>query len=171
MQGAVSSASIHRPGFGSWLLSNVLGIIVGVVASLPPTALYWVLVDAYIENSGGDALTFGTAFICGLLNLVAVFAGWLVYAGVVHSRMSEWANRNVIVTVVGVQGLVLSLVAVNGVVSLISLGVALLLLPVIFMQVRDRDPGRVTVLIIAGLLAAAAIAGPIIALESELRPL
>jgi hypothetical protein len=44
-------------------------------------------------------------------------------------------------------------------------------LPVIFMQARDRDPGRVTVLIVGGLLGAAAVAGPIIALGSELRPL
>jgi hypothetical protein len=171
MEGAMSSADVHQPGYGGWLLSNFLGFVVGGLASLPPTALYWVLVTAYIDNSGGDALTFGTAFVCGSLSVIAVFLGWLLYTSVVHSRMSEWANRNVIATIVGVSGLVFSLVAIDGTLGAAGLVLTLLVLPVIFMQARDRDPGRVTVLIVGGLLGAAAVAGPIIALGSELRPL
>lgn len=165
-------AYIHRPGYGRWLLSNFLGIILSVLASLLPAVLYWVMLDAYIANSKGDALTLGTALVCVPLSVCAVFAGWLVYAGVVHSRMSEWANKNVVLTVVGIAGLMLSAMAVNGVVAFIGIALCLLLLPLIFMRVGDRDPGRGTVLVLGAVLAAAAAAvGPLVALASEIRPL
>jgi hypothetical protein len=171
VEAAVSTAYVHRPGYGSWLLSNLLGIVVGVLASLPPALLYGVMVDAYIDTSGGDALTFGTAFICGSLSLIAVFVGWLVYAEVLHSRMSEWTSKNLVLTVVGIQGVALSLIPVSGALSLIVTVVAFLLVPVILMQLGDRDPGRVAVIAVGAVLAVLAVVGPIIALGSEIRPL
>jgi hypothetical protein len=170
MEAAVAAPHVHRPSYGSWLLSNVLGLIVGVLASLPPALLYSVMVDEYITNTEGDPLTFGTAFICGSLSLIAVFAGWLAYVGVVNSRMSEWANRNLVATVVGVQAVALSLIPVSGILSLVVLVLAVLLLPLVFLALGDRDPGRVTVLAVAAVLALLAVAGPIIALAAEIRP-
>jgi hypothetical protein len=171
MQGAVvASPQVHRPSYGSWLLSNLLGIVVGILASLPASLLYLVMVDAYIENSEGDPLTFGTAFICGALSLIAVFAGWLVYAGVIYSRMSEWTSRDLVLTVVGVQGLALSLVPINGLLGLLVIVLAFLLLPLVFMWVGDRNPGRTAPIVIGVVLAILAVAGPVIALGSEIRP-
>ena len=167
---AVAVPDVHRPSYGSWLLSNVLGVLVGVLASLPAALLYAVMVDAYLTNSEGDPLTFGTAFICGSLSLIAVFAGWIAYAGVVHSRMAEWTNGHLVATVVGVQAVALSLLPVSGILSLILLVVAVLLLPLVFMAMDDRDPGRVTVLAVAAVLAVLAAAGPVIALGAEIRP-
>ena len=170
MEAVLTAPEVHRPGYGSWLLSNLLGIIVGVLASLPALLLYAAMIDAYLTNSDGDPLTFGTALICGSLSVIAVLAGWLVYAGVIYSRMSEWTNWNLVATVVGVQGLALSLVPFNGYLGLLVLAVAFLLLPLIFMQVADRDPGRVTPLVIGAVLVLLAVAGPVIALSSETRP-
>jgi hypothetical protein len=170
MQGAIAVPEVHRPSYGSWLLSNVLGLIVGVLASLPAALLYAVMVDEYITNSEGDPLTFGTAFICGALSLVAVFAGWLAYAGVVHSRMAEWTSRNLVATVVGVQAVALSLIPVSGILSLLVLVLAVLLLPLAFMAMADRQPGRGTVLAVAAVLAVLAVAGPVVALAAEIRP-
>jgi hypothetical protein len=166
----VSPAYIHRPGYGRWLLSCSLGIVLSVVASLPPALFYWVMLDAYIANSEGEALTFGTALICVPACVCAVFAGWLVCAAVVHGRMTEWANMNLVLTVVGFVGLVLSLIAVNGGLGFIGVVLSLLLVPVIFMGVGDRDPGRVTVRVVGAVLALAAVAGPLVALASETRP-
>lgn len=170
MEAAVSTGIVHRPSYGTWLLSNFLGIIIGLLASVPPALLYWVMVDAYIDNSGGDALVFGTAFICGSLSLITTFAGWLVYAAVIHSRMSEWTNANLVRTVVGIQGLALSLLSVNGFLSLLISLLAFLLLPLVFMQIGDRDPGRTPVIVIGVVLAVLAVIVPIIALSSEIRP-
>ena len=77
MEAVLTTQEVHRPGYGSWLLSNLLGIIVGVLASLPATLLYIARLDAYLKNSNGDPLTFGTALICGSLSVIAVLAGWL----------------------------------------------------------------------------------------------
>ena len=170
MEAAVVAADVHRPSYGSWLLSNLLGVVVGVLAALPPTLLYAVMVDAYLTNSEGDPLTFGTAYICGSLSLIAVFAGWIAYSGVVHSRMSEWTNRHLVATVVGVQAVALSLVPLSGFLALIVLVLAVALLPLAFMALGDRDPGRVTMLVVAAVLALLAVAGPIIALGGEVRP-
>ena len=166
----VSPAYIHRPGYGRWLLSCSLGIVLSVAASLLPASFYWVMLDAYVTNSEGEALTFGTAFVCVPPCVTAVFVGWLVCAAVVHSRMTEWANLNLILTVVGVVGLVLSLIAVNGGLSFIGVVLSLLLVPAIFMGVGDRDPGRVTVRVVGVVLALAAVAGPLVALSSETQP-
>jgi hypothetical protein len=166
----VSPAYIHRPGYGRWLLSCSLGIVLGVVASVLPALFYWVMLDAYIANSEGEALTFGTAFICVPPCVCAVFAGWLVCAAVVHGRMTEWATMNLVLTVVGLVGLVLSLLAVNGGLVLLGVVVSLLLVPMIFMGLGDRDPGRVTVRVVGAVLALAAVAGPLVALSSETQP-
>jgi hypothetical protein len=56
-------------------------------------------------------------------------------------------------------------------VSFIGVTLSLLLVPVIFLRVGDRDPGRGTVLVIGGILATAAVVGPLVALASEIRPL
>ena len=170
MEAAVVAADVHSPSYGSWLLSNLLGVLVGVLAALPPTLLYAVMVDAYLTNSEGDPLTFGTAYICGSLSLIAVFAGWIAYSGVVHSRMSEWTNRHLVATVVGVQAVALSLIPLSGFLALIVLVLAVALLPLAFMALGDRDPGRVTMLVVAAVLALLAVAGPIIALGGEVRP-
>jgi hypothetical protein len=166
----VYPAYIHRPGYGRWLLSSSLGIALSVAASLLPALFYRVMLDAYVMNSEGEALTFGTALVCVPPCVIAVFAGWLVCAAVVHSRMSEWANMNLVLTVVGLVGLVLCLIAVNG--GLVFLGVvlSLLVVPAIFMRVGDRDPGRVTVRVVGAVLALAAVAGPLVALSSETQP-
>jgi hypothetical protein len=166
----VSPAYIHRPGYGRWLLSCSLGIVLSVMASLPLALFYWVMLDAYIANSEGEALAFGTAFICVPPCVCAVFVGWRICAAVVHSRMTEWANMNLVLTVVGVVGLVLSLIAVNRGLGVIGVVLSLLLVPVIFMGVGDRDPGRVTVRVVGAVLALAAVAGPLVALASETRP-
>jgi hypothetical protein len=170
MEAVLTAPEVHRPGYGSWLLANLLGIIVGVLASLPPWLLYVAMLDAYIVNSNADPLTFGTALICGSLSVIAVLAGWLSYAGVIYGRMSEWTNRNLVVTVVGIQGLALSLIPFNGFLGLLVLVVAFLLLPLIFMQVADREPGRVMPLAIGAVLVLLAVAGPIVALSSETKP-
>jgi hypothetical protein len=166
----VPPAYIHRPSYGRWLLSSSLGIAVSVLASLPPALFYWVMLDAYIANSEGEALALGTALICVPPCVCAVFAGWLVCAAVVHSRMSEWANMNLVRTVVGIVGLVVSLMALNGALSFFGLVVSLLFLPVIYMRAGDRDPGRGTVRVVGAVLALAAIAGPLVALASETEP-
>jgi hypothetical protein len=170
MEAAAVAADVHRPSYGSWLLSNLLGVVVGVLAALPASLLYAVMVDEYLTNSEGDPLTFGTAFICGSLSLIAVFAGWVAYAGVVHSRMSEWTNRHLVATVVGVQAVALSLIPLSGVVALAVLVLAAALLPLVFMALGDRDPGRVTMLAVAAVLALLAVAGPVIALGAEIKP-
>ena len=170
MEAVLTAPEVHRPGYGSWLLANLLGTIVGVVASLPALLLYVAMLDAYLANSDGDPLTFGTALICGSLSVIAVLAGWLTYAAVIYSRMSEWTNRSLVVTVVGVQGLALSLIPFNGYLGLLVLVVAFLLLPLILMQVAQRDPGRVAPYVIGAVLVLLAIAGPVIALSSETKP-
>jgi hypothetical protein len=170
MEAVLTSPQVHRPGYGSWLLSNLLGIILGVLATLPALLLYVAMLNAYIENSDADPLTFGTALVCGSLSVIAVITGWLTYAGVIYVRMSEWTNRNLVFTVVGIQGLALSLVPFNGFLGLLVLVVAFLLLPLIFMQVAERDPGRVTPFVIGAVLVLLAVAGPVIALSSEIRP-
>jgi hypothetical protein len=170
MEAVLTAPDVHRPGYGSWLLANLLGIIVGVVAALPALLLYVAMLDAYLVNSDADPLTFGTALICGSLSVIAVVAGWLTYAGVIYSRMSEWTNRNLVVTVVGIQGLALSLIPFNGYLGLLVLVVAFLLLPLILMQVAQRDPGRVAPYVIGAVLVLLAIAGPVIALSSETKP-
>ena len=170
MEAAITTVDVHRPSYGSWLLSNLIGIVAGVLASLPALLLYSAMIDAYIVNSDADPLSFGTALICGSLSVIAVLAGWLTYAGVIHSRMSEWTNWNLVVTVVGVQGLALSLIPFSGILGLLVLVVAFLLLPLIFMQIADRDPGRRVPFVIGAVLVLLAVAGPIIALSSETRP-
>jgi hypothetical protein len=170
MEAVLTAPDVHRPGYASWLLANLLGIIVGVVAALPALLLYVAMLDAYLVNSDADPLTFGTALICGSLSVIAVVAGWLTYAGVIYSRMSEWTNRNLVVTVVGIQGLALSLIPFNGYLGLLVLVVAFLLLPLILMQVAQRDPGRVAPYVIGAVLVLLAIAGPVIALSSETKP-
>jgi len=170
MEAVLTAPEVHRPSYGSWLVSNLIGIIVGVLASLPAWLLYAAMLDAYLKNSDADPLNFGTALICGSLSVIAVIAGWLTYSGVIYSRMSEWTNWNLVATVVGVQGLALSLVPFNGYLGLLVLVVAFLLLPLIFMQVADREPGRRTPFVIGAVLVLLAVAGPIIALSSETRP-
>ena len=170
MEAAVVTADVHKPGYGSWLLSNVLGVVVGILAALPPTLLYAVMIGEYLTNSVGDPLTFGTAYICGSLSLIAVFAGWVAYAGVVHSRMSEWTNRHLVATVIGIQAVALSLIPLSGFLALAVLVLAVLLLPVVFMALDDRDPGRVTMIVVGAVLALLAVAGPVIALSSDIRP-
>ena len=170
MEAVLTTPQVHRPGYGSWLLANLLGIIVGVLASLPALLLYVAMLDAYLVNSDADPLSFGTALICGSLSVIAVIAGWLTYAAVIYGRMSEWTNRNLVVTVVGIQGLALSLVPFNGILGLLVLAVAFLLLPLILMQFADRDPGRTTTFVIAAVLVLLAVAGPVIALSSETKP-
>lgn len=170
MEAVLTAPEVHRPGYGSWLLSNILGIIVGVVASLPATLLYVAMLDAYLTNSDGDPVTFGTVLICGSLSVIAVLAGWLSYAGVIYGRMSEWTSWNLVVTVVGIQGLALSLIPFNGYLGLLVLVIAFLLLPLILMQVAHRDLGRVTPYVIGAVLVLLAVAGPVIALSSEIRP-
>jgi hypothetical protein len=166
----VAPAYIHRPGYGRWLLSCSLGIVLGVVAGLPPALFYWVMLDAYIANSGGEALALGTALVCVPPCVCAVFAGWLICAAVVHGRMTEWANMNLVRTVVGIVGLVLSLIAVNRGLGFIGAVLSLLLVPLIFMGVGDRDPGRVTVRVVGTVLALAAVTGPLVALATETPP-
>ena len=170
MEAAVVTADVHKPGYGSWLLSNVLGVFVGILAALPATLLYAVMIGEYLTNSTGDPLTFGTAYICGSLSLIAVFAGWAAYAGVVHSRMSEWTNRHLVATVIGIQAIALSLIPLSGFLALAVLVLAVLLLPVVFMALDDRDPGRVTMTVVGVVLALLAVAGPVIALSSDIRP-
>lgn len=170
MEAAVVTADVHKPGYGSWLLSNVLGVVVGILAALPATLLYAVMIGEYLTNSEGDPLTFGTAYICGSLSLIAVFAGWAAYAGVVHSRMSEWTNRHLVATVIGIQAVALSLIPLSGFLALAVLVLAVLLLPVVFMALDDRDPGRVAMTVVGVVLALLAVAGPVIALSSDIRP-
>jgi hypothetical protein len=170
MEATITAVQVHRPSYGSWLLANLLGIIVGVLASLPALLLYVAMIDAYILNSDADPLSFGTALICGSLSVIVVVAGWLTNAGVIHSRMSEWTNWRLVVTVVGIQGLALSLIPFSGMLALLVLVVAFLLLPLIFMQIADREPGRTVPLVIGAVLVLLAVAGPVIALSSETRP-
>lgn len=166
-----AAVQVHRPGYGSWLLASLLGFIVGVLASLPAALFYSVMVDAYIDNSGGKTLTLGTALVGGILMLISVFAGWLSYAAVVHGRMPEWTNGNVARMAAAIVGLAFALFPISALLTVLLLVIAFLLLPLLLMQLGDRDPGRTPVTVLAVVLALLAVIAPIIALGADIRPL